>query len=226
MEELYKAYNKVFDKYTLLALYRLMNRGIFSRLGGEVATGKESKVFIAYNHEPLAVKIYRIKTRAFERLWHYLHGDPRFMAVPKKPRVVIEAWVRKEFRNLRRLYEAGVNVPRPYAFERNIVVMQFIGDEVPAPKLKDVEKTQELFWQVIEEIKKAYVIAKLVHADLSEYNILVWQNKPWIIDVGQAVDIKHPNALDFLERDVKNLLRVFKMPLSLKEEILKDITGD
>lgn len=217
-----KVWGKVFDKETLFALYTLFNRGIFRELGGAVAEGKESRIFIAWNDEPLAVKIYRIDASAFESIWEYIRGDPRFWHVKKNRREVIYAWVRKEFGNLKRLYEAGVNVPRPYSFVKNVLVMQFLGDTVPAPTLKEakIEKPEELFEKIGKMVKDSWNIAKLVHADLSEYNILVWRGEPYMIDVGQAVDIRHPKAKEFLQRDCRNIARFFSRYIKKSEEEL------
>jgi RIO kinase 1 len=55
-----------------------------------------------------------------------------------------------------------------------------------------------------------YEKAEIVHADLSQYNIIIHKNKPFIIDVGQAVIIKHPMAYDFLKRDIINITNYFK----------------
>jgi RIO kinase 1 len=50
-------------------------------------------------------------------------------------------------------------------------------------------------------IRRLYQRCKLVHADLSEYNLLYHQGEVWIIDVSQSVEHDHPMALDFLRRD-------------------------
>ena len=217
-----KVWGDVFDRATLMAVHKLFNKGIIEKIQGELSSGKEAKVFLALNDEPLAVKIYRVTSSAFETIWGYLKGDPRYSNISKNRRAVIELWARKEFSNLSRLYSAGVDVPRPYAFQNNIVVMEFIGDEAGgrAPMLKHLgrpDRTPELFSRIIGDVRKAYQIAKLVHADLSEYNILMKEGRPVIIDVGQAVDIKHPNAGAFLRRDIENLVKFFKAEQSVSE---------
>ncbi|MBR9681482.1 MAG: serine protein kinase RIO [Candidatus Altiarchaeota archaeon] len=217
-----KVWGKVFDKGTLMAIYKLFNKGIFDRLKGEIAGGKEARVFLAINDHPLAVKIYRVTAVAFETIWAYLRGDPRYQNVSKNRRSVIELWVRKEYANLTRLYSAGVDVPRPYAFQNNILVMEYIGPEGGggAPMLKNLsrpDRTPELFNSIMEDVRKMYTIAKLVHADLSEYNILMHEGRHVIIDVGQSVDIKHPSSGKFLRRDIENIVRFFKVDRDVSE---------
>jgi len=221
-----KVWGKVFDRETLFALYSLHNKGIIEDIKGAVAEGKESRIFLATNGEQLALKIYRVDAAAFERIWPYIRGDPRFWNVGKNRRAVIYRWVRKEFGNLKRMFNAGVSVPKPYAFSKNVLVMQFLGDGAPAPTLKEAgAQDEELFWRIVEDVGKMYRIARLVHADLSEYNIVLWENRHYFIDAGQAVDLKHPGADSFLERDIKNLTRFFKLDVPLNE-VIKLVKGE
>ncbi len=206
-----KIMQKVFDRPTLMNVYHLFNKGVFRAIGSPVSDGKEARVFSAENDEKLAVKVYKVEASAFRNILPYVRGDPRFWDVGRSKRTLINAWVKKEFGNLKRLYEAGVSVPKPYAFRGNVLVMEFIGGDVPAPQIRDVRgaATEEVFWQVLGDVRLAYHVAGLVHADLSEYNILWWDGKHVIIDLGQGVDVKHPRALEFLGRDVRNLCNFF-----------------
>lgn len=91
--------------------------------------------------------------------------------------------------------------------------MSFIGkDNKPAPKLRDVilktEKWQSVYNEIVDAMHKMYNVGHLVHADLSEYNILWWENKCWFIDVSQSVQPDHPNGLEFLLRDCRNIINV------------------
>ncbi|HDR53697.1 MAG TPA: serine protein kinase RIO [archaeon] len=223
-----KVWGKVFDKQTLMVLLRLFNKGIFDRLEGEISGGKEARVFMATNDEPLAVKLYRVEAPAFETIWKYLKGDPRYSNIGKNRRTVIELWVRKEFSNLSRMYAAGVSVPRPYAFHANVLVMGCVGGENPAPQmkhLKGVQRSEELFDELVSQVERTYQVARLVHADLSEYNVLMEDGRPVLIDVGQAVDIRHPRADEFLRRDLTNLANFFKRPESEVEALVKRVKG-
>ncbi|HTY89995.1 MAG TPA: serine protein kinase RIO [Methanocella sp.] len=210
-----KAESGVFDTPTLKTLYTLSSKGIITAMGGVVSTGKEADVFhaIGENGRELAIKIYRINTSDFQKMQDYLIGDPRFSNVRGTKKDIVFAWTKKEQRNLERAAEVGVRAPEPIISERNILIMEFIGkDGVSAPRLKDIrlEQPQQVYDVVAEYMHLLYQKARLVHGDLSEYNILLYEEKPVIIDMGQAVMLEHPMAREFLARDVKNVVRYFK----------------
>ncbi len=213
-----KIYAEVLDLRTLKTLYKLSAKGIIKAMGGVINTGKEANVFYADGMHKgreiaLAVKIYRIETSEFHRMDEYLFGDKRFdFRISKKEKIFI--WTEKEFKNLQRAFNAKVNVPMPITYLKNVLVIEFIGkDETPAPTLAELGgqiaelDVKSLFDEIVENIKKLYN-ADLVHADLSEYNIMYFE-KPYFIDMGQAVLVDHPYAMKYLERDLKNILRFF-----------------
>lgn len=145
----------------------------------------------------------------------YLVGDPRFKTIPKSTRKLVITWARKEFKNLSLMYDVGARVPKPIAQYENVLVMEFLGEDgVRAPLLKEVtlesNEYEEIFYELIEDIKKIYRYAGLVHGDLSEYNVMIYRGKPYIIDVSQAVKTTHPNSYDLLVRDIGNLVRFFR----------------
>ncbi len=217
-----KIYAEVLDLRTLKVLYKLSAKGYIRALGGVISTGKEANVFYADGFfdgrdVPMAVKIYRTKTSEFFRMDEYLFGDKRFDLRRISKKDLIFVWTEKEYRNLLRAYEAGVNVPRPYVYFKNIILMEFLGEnEVAAPILSDIGSdlkefvdVEEFFYEVIENLKRLYRKAELVHADLSEYNIVLFNDKPYFIDMGQSVLIDHPLAMKYLERDIRNVVRFF-----------------
>lgn len=213
-EDLFETVEEVFDTRTLMALYRIINKGIISEMRGVVKSGKESRVYWAKdkNDNDIAVKIYLTSSMEFRKsIFQYIQGDPRFKVV-KDYRKIIYTWAQKEYKNLQIAYEVNVSVPKPIYVYENILVMEFIGENgVPAPLLKDLSVINiELFNQIIDAIKKLYNKAKIIHADLSEYNIMVRNNKIYIIDFGQAVTIEHPMSYEFLLRDIKNIVRFFR----------------
>ncbi len=233
-----KIYAEVLDIRTLKTLYKLSAKGIIKAMGGVISTGKEANVFYAdgfFDGEeiPLAVKIYRIETSEFYRMDEYLFGDKRFDMRRISKKELIFIWTEKEFRNLRRAYEAGVNVPRPIAYLKNVLIMQFIGeDEIPAPTLAEIgsrlpeyTEPKKLFDKIVENIRKLYKDAELVHADLSEYNIMLFNDEPYFIDMSQSVLLDHPFSERYLERDIKNVVRFFskfgikKDPVELQKAI-------
>lgn len=140
--ELYKIANEVFDRTTKETLAYFHRRGKIKELYGVISTGKEANVFAGVDDqgERVAVKIYRTYTTEFRRIWEYLAADPRIGYLPKDMRKLVFVWARREFKNLQRAIKYAVRVPEPRAFRNNVLIMEFIGGELPAPRLKDVEK--------------------------------------------------------------------------------------
>ncbi len=233
-----KIYAEVLDARTLKTLYKLSAKGYIKAMGGVVSTGKEANVFYADGHfegrdVAMAVKIYRMETSEFDKMDEYLFGDKRFDMRRISPKEKVFIWTEKEFRNLERASEAGVSVPEPYTYMKNVILMEFIGeDETPAPTLVELGKelkeldVESIFEEVIKNVKKLYKKAELVHADLSEYNIMLL-DKPYLIDMGQAVLIDHPMAPSYLRRDVRNLVRFFSKfgVKASEEELVEEIEG-
>ena len=224
----------VFDTRTLLTLYHLFNRKILDVVNGCISTGKEANVYWAVQPDgtDVAVKIYRIASLNFKRIIEYLQGDPRFGRVPRSKSALISAWASKEFKNLQRAFNVGVRVPKPIAVQRNILVMEFIGEDgLPAPTMQqmepdDPEKTRDTLLRYIAAL---YHRAGMVHADLSEYNVMLWDG-PVIIDISQAVLLEHPMSWEYFRRDVRNILayfRRFDIPrLEVEETIKAILRGD
>ena len=225
-----KVRDDVFDEVTLIALYKLVHKKLISAIGGPISTGKEANVFYGErNGRGLAIKIYRIQTANFKAMTEYLAGDRRFSSVRGTRKGLIFAWTKKEFSNLARAHDAGIPAPEPLAFDRNILLMEFLGqDEMPYPQLRnaDVEDYGAVYREILGYVERLYREARLVHADLSEYNILYYE-KPYLIDMGQAVTLDHPRASAFLVRDIKNLNRYFSRYCDVRDEqeIIKTLVG-
>ena len=123
----------------------------------------------------------------------------------------MKAFAHKEFKNLEICEKAGVHSPKPYFILERILVMSFLGEgDLPYPTMNIVgplhgEKDLD---SILDDIRKMYR-AGLVHADISEYNILMGDH-PYIIDFGQGVVKEHPHSARFLERDVSIILRYFE----------------
>lgn len=225
-----KVRDDVFDEVTLVALYRLVHRKLISVIGGPISTGKEANIYYGeHDGRGIAIKIYRIQTANFKAMTEYLAGDRRFASVRGSRKGIIFAWTKKEYSNLARAHDAGIPVPKPLAFDRNILLMEFLGEgEAPYPQLRlaEVEDYGAVYREVLDYVQRLYRDARLVHADLSEYNIL-YHEKPYLIDMGQAVTLDHPQALTFLIRDIKNLNRYFSRYCDVldEQEIVRTITG-
>lgn len=128
---------------------------------------------------------------------------------------MVRTWAEKEFRNLIRMHANGINVPEPILLKSHVLLMGFVGkDRWPAPKLKDAElsqsKAREIYREVVVTMWKMYNKCKLIHADLSEFNMLYLNGEIWIIDVSQSVEHDHPQALEFLRKDCTNITDFFK----------------
>ena len=215
-ERYQKTMDEVFDAPTLEAVQKLVSRGAIESLDYPVKTGKEGNVFHATTRAggPAAVKIFRVHTSTFRAHLDYILGDHRFAGVKPTKREIVYAWARKEHRNLGEILAAGVDVPTPLAVERNVLVMEWIGDApgTPAPMLKDValEDPQDAHDRLAHAMERIYKDARLVHGDFSEYNVLVQAERLVVMDVGQAVPRTHPRALELLTRDTTNISRYFR----------------
>lgn len=225
----YEVREEVFDKHTLMALYTLMNKGYIDEFYGVVSTGKEARVFSAVDKygNPIAVKIFLTWTSEFRKgRMRYILGDPRFDNVYSSPQKLIYAWASKEYKNLKLAFEAGVYVPRPITSHKNIVIMEFIGEDFkPAPLLKDYhDPSPHILYQILRQVKLLYNNAGLIHADLSEYNIFYFRRKPILFDFGQAVIRSHPQAEIFLVRDISNILNFFSL-VGIDVPPLNDVIG-
>ena len=233
--EEYEALEEVFDRSTLMTIYKFLNQGTIDEIYGAVKAGKESKLYWGKDPEgkELAIKIFLTVSAEFKKgMIPYIEGDPRFAHVKRDTRSLIYAWSQKEFRNLTQAYEAGVRVPKPIAVERNVLIMEFIGGNgVSAPLLREVllKNPKKVYELLLRSVKKLYRKAGLVHGDLSEYNVMIWKDKPVLFDVSQAVPLEHPMADKFLRRDLENVCKYFKrlnVDVLSTEEIYRTVKGD
>ncbi|MBR9699393.1 serine protein kinase RIO [Candidatus Woesearchaeota archaeon] len=227
-KEKFKVMHNVFDDFTNRTIFRLIGQGHFQGLQSPIFIGKEANIFSAITKEgKLIVKIYRLETCDFNRMYDYIKDDPRYINLRGKKRKIIMAWVQREFRNLMKAREAGVRVPKPITFMNNIIVMEFIGDAQVALQLKDhTPKAKRKFLDdIIDNMRKLHK-AGLVHADLSPFNILNYKDRPVFIDFSQCGPIKASQAEEYLQRDVNNVTNYFKK-IGLKvdpEKILAKIS--
>jgi RIO kinase 1 len=215
----YSVVDDVFDMPTLMVIKKLINanhtkKGIIIK--NPIGTGKESKVYLAedYKHNFLAIKIYLQVNTEFKKRMQYIDGDPRFSHIKKGSRNLITIWAKKEFKNLKTAYNNRINVPAPHEVRRNILVMDFIGDDEgnPAPDLLHSKSvTSKDYDEIIQQMSRLYQKAELVHADLSEYNIFKCSDgRIMFFDFGSSVNIKHPNSKQFLIRDIININGFFE----------------
>ncbi|XP_068141546.1 serine/threonine-protein kinase RIO3 [Drosophila tropicalis] len=246
------------DAATRLMLYKLINNQILEQINGIVSTGKEAVILHAnsdssytgtneHGHkggalmEPhllpkeCAIKIFKTTLNEFKQRDRYIKDDYRFKDRFSKQnhRVIINMWAEKEMHNLMRMQNIGLNVPDVVILKKHILVMRFIGDnQNAAPKLKEARlSSAELscaYEEIVAAMYKLYNEGKLIHADLSEYNILWYESKCWFIDVAQSVEPEHPSALEFLMRDCGNIVNFFEKRgltnIYTKEQLFEYIT--
>lgn len=232
-----KVTGEVFDETTLLALYKLVNKKVISSIGGSISTGKEANVFIAGRtgetgeEMGAAVKIYRLRTGNFTTMSEYILGDPRFSNIRRTHKDIIFAWTKKEYSNLARTREAGIPCPEPLAFDRNILIMEFLGEDgIPYPQMRQKlpKSPEETYQDAVDLIRDLYQKARLVHGDLSEYNILTGADDLILIDMAQAVTPEHPKAYNFLFCDIRNINRFFapKCKTTDEHDVFRNIVGE
>jgi RIO kinase 1 len=184
-----------------------------------IAPGKEAVVFTATTADKrtVAVKIYRLETANFSKMFDYLRVDPRLPKLGKNTvgdprRRTIFSWNEREYRNLLLAREAGLRAPMPIAYDHNVLVMEFVGEgEIAAPLLKkQTPDDMEAFAKdCIDQIIR-FAKAGMVHGDLSEYNILNHNEEAWIIDFSHSVPLKASNSEELLKRDIMNVCAYFR----------------
>lgn len=218
----------VLDQKTRMLLLQMINRGVVSEIHGAISTGKEANVYgaVQYNEQgdtiQRAIKVYKTAILVFKDRERYITGEHRFKHGFDKGnnRKMVKLWAEKEFRNLRRLHQAGIPCPEPLALKMHVMVMEFLGNHkgYAFPRLRDAviagddadAQWQGLYAQLLGLMRRMYQTCKLVHADLSEYNILYNDGKLYIIDVSQSVEPEHPRSLEFLRMDIKNVGDFFR----------------
>jgi RIO kinase 1 len=235
--EAWKILGNVFDEHTLNILHWLSNKGYFDDVTRTLKVGKEANLFLATKDKSfVVVKIYRVENCNFNKMLQYIRGDPRFPNIASRKREVVFAWTQREFRNIHVARQAGARVPLPIIQKSNVLVEEFIGKQdgnslYPALQLKNVEfETDEditrCHTEIVNQIVLLWKKAKIVHGDLSEFNILFHEDKPVFIDFSQGTSINDFNARDYLKRDCTNIDRFFKkigLETDTYEEVISNI---
>ncbi|GAB0135276.1 hypothetical protein EsDP_00003620 [Epichloe bromicola] len=219
---------QVLDQRTRMILLQMINRGFVSEVHGAISTGKEANVYGAILVDEKtgdviqkAIKVYKTAILVFKDRERYITGEHRFKGGFDKGnnRKMVKLWAEKEFRNLRRIYNAGIPCPEPISLKLHVLVMGFLGDKKgwAYPRLRDAVLTgdveqqwRSMYIQLLGIMRKMFQVCRLVHADLSEYNILYHKGVLYIIDVSQSVEPDHPRSLEFLRMDIKNVGDFFR----------------
>jgi len=205
-------------------------QGLITRIHAQLTSGKEATVYCCRAHPStnrkfLAAKVYRAHAAsAYRRSGSYFEGRERAMkarthrAIQRGTTFGREAlragWIAAEFEALRRLSARGASVPRPLAQVGSSILMEYVGNGAgPAPHLHGIDLdeagAQRLLDLLLAEIE-TMLRDHLIHGDLSPHNILVWKDRPWIIDLPQAIDVRfNRSAFQLLSRDIANVCTFF-----------------
>ena len=169
------------------------------------------------NITEFAVKIFKTSILVFKDRDKYVSGEFRWRRgyCKSNPRKMVKVWAEKEMRNYRRLYGASIPCPKPILLKNHVLVMQFLGENGwPSPRLKDAQlsgkRMREAYVQTVTLMRHMFQRCRLVHGDLSEYNLLWHNDQVYVIDVSQSVESDHPSALDFLRKDASNVNNFFQ----------------
>ncbi|AXQ28879.1 serine protein kinase RIO [Solimonas sp. K1W22B-7] len=203
-------------------LQPLIDDGIVDAVLRQLKSGKEASVFlVACGSAIRCAKVYKeAEHRGFHKLAEYQEGrrargsrDARAMGKGSRHgrKEAEEAWKNAEVDALYRLTAAGVRVPLPHGYYEGVLLMEVVrgADGEVAPRLNDVspEPEEARVWHtfLIRQIVRM-LCAGLIHGDLSEFNVLLAEDGPVIIDLPQAVDASgNNNAFRMLRRDVDNM---------------------
>lgn len=223
----YVGYTLNYAGYDCLAINALVKAGVLEAFGKPLGVGKEADVYDALNPkgERIAVKFHRLGRISFRQTRRKRGYTTEHTGWLFQSRLAAE----KEFQALRLVYPHGVAVPKPISQNRHVLAMGMI-EGAELAEYKEIPEPEKVLKEILSNIRKAYLKAGLIHADLSEYNIIL---KPdmhtLIIDWPQYITKEHPNAQQLLTRDVKNILRYFKRKYMLKvklKEVLAYITEE
>jgi RIO kinase 2 len=218
----YDGYALVFGGYDTLALATLTRKGTISALGTQIGEGKESVVYDALGLGPVAIKFHRVGGRSFasarlNREYMPEDGHCPWLIASKKS-------AEREYLALKTLHPA-VSVPLPIDQNRHTVVMSLVnGQNLNRYRL---DAPGEVLDEILENVQKAYH-AGIIHADLSEYNILMEDGKCVLIDWPQWMETGHQNAPAILERDIDNILTYFQRKYRVaydRKDAIRCVTG-
>ncbi|MBM4252810.1 MAG: serine protein kinase RIO [Deltaproteobacteria bacterium] len=202
-------------------LIPLIHANLIDEVVGQLQSGKEAAVYVVLaNGAYCCAKVYKeANNRTFKQKTQYtegrrVRGSRQARAMEKNSRYGREEreseWQNKEVEALGALSNAGVLVPKVYAYYEGVLLLEMILDDEgdPAPRLNDVVTTRDQALEYHQTLMRQIVMmlcAGLVHGDLSEFNVLKSSKGLVIIDFPQVVQATANNAFAILQRDIKQV---------------------
>jgi len=212
--------------YDVLAFNAFYQKKVLASIGSEIGMGKESQVFIGLmpDDKKCAVKIHRLGAPSFRqvrKLRNYIQNRKHISWL-----YINRLSAESEFEGLVRVYELHLNTPKPIAQNRNSLVMQlFEGQQLNS--FRELDNPKEILDEILQYVFRFFTEAKIIHCDLSEFNILIDQKQQInIIDFPQWEPANHYNWKYYLMRDLQNISAFFERRFNLNVDIdsfLKDI---
>lgn len=204
-----------------IALKILADKNIIVGIGRQIGVGKESDIYeaIGANSETLSIKVFRLGRISFRDVTRKRNYFDVYSSL--RPGWILRNYnaAKREYNILKFLYERGVRVPKPIACIKHIIVMEELIGDILA-NIKDLPNPQSTFWEIINEVKKAYNL-NIINGDLSPFNIFITNDyNPIIIDWPQATE-KGKNKIYLLKRDLNNLISFFEKKYNLKVDVKK-----
>ena len=205
--------------YDILALHSLVEMNIISQLGPLIGKGKESDVYSCMDNDEniLALKVYRMGRTSFKNIKNLrdIIGDRGHISWLYVNRLA----AKKEFEALEEIYKLKLDTPKPIAYNRHMIVMNYLrGKELIY--FKEIHNPKRIFNKILKQVKKIFQNAHLIHGDLGEFNIVLDEKgNILIIDWLQSIPSDHPNANSILERDITNLCNYFEKKFNLINNI-------
>jgi len=228
MRGAYTGYTLNYAGYDCLAINSLVKANVLEAFGKPLGVGKEADVYDALdpNGERIAVKFHRLGRISFRQIIRRRsYSTERSASWLYQSRLAAQ----REYQALKLLFPYRIAVPEPISQNRHVVAMGIIeGGELA--EYKEIPRPEKILGEILRNVHKAYLKAGIIHADLSEYNIILKPNMHiLIIDWPQFVTKEHPNAEELLKRDVQNILQYFKRKHKVDanlEETIGYVTGN
>ena len=215
----YEGYGLTWWGLDVLALRKLSSFIVLQNISHRIDVGKEADIYVCYGADgyPYIIKAYRLGRTSFKKVRSV---RPTYRAETGGWFAMSIKAAKREFEILTTLWKSGVAVPKPLIWAYHMIVMNYVsGRELHKIQLRNPLK---VFRNIVEEIIRAYTIARIVHGDLSEYNILVDENTEeiWIIDWPQWLPADHPEAKEYFRKDLEQIIRFFYRKYRISQDML------